>query len=116
MHIFLAADHAGFEMKERIKKILLKQAHTVEDIGANAFEPIDDYPQYMHALAKQVLRHGRSFGIMFGGSGQGEAIVANRYPGIRAMVYPAPNPELIVLGREHNDANVLSVGCAVPDE
>ena len=110
MNIVLAADHAGFEMKERIREHLAAAGHAVDDVGAHRFSPTDDYPRYMHALADRVLRTPESFGIMFGGSGQGEAIVANRHAGIRAIVYPSANPDIIAFGRGHNDANVLSVG------
>ena len=111
MNIILASDHAGFETKEYIKRHLIEQGYEVEDVGAHAHDPNDDYPAYMHAAAQKVLQSSAdAIGIIFGGSGQGEAIVANRYPGIRAMVYPAPNPDLITLGREHNNANILSIG------
>ena len=108
--IILAADHAGFEMKEYIKWHLAKKKYPLHDVGADAFDPIDDYPQYMHQAAKEVARACDSVGILFGGSGQGEAIVANRHEGIRAIVLNMPEKDVIVLGREHNDANVLSVG------
>ena len=109
MTIIIAADHAGFEMKERIKVYLEKEGHIVEDVGAHSFDPNDDYPFYMKEAAKRVVGSD-VVGIVFGGSGQGEAMVMNRFSGIRAMVYAAPDLELIQVGREHNDANVLSVG------
>ncbi len=110
MKIVLAADHAGFSMKEDIKVLLTEQGHTVEDVGAHTMNPVDDYPAYMHDLAKRVAQFSDTVGIMFGGSGQGESIVANRHPGVRAIVYPAHDPEIVTLGRRHNDANVLSIG------
>ena len=108
--IILAADHAGFEMKEHIKQFLEKNGHAIEDVGAHALDPDDDYPAYMQAAAELLLKTPDSIGVVFGGSGQGEAIVMNRYKGIRAIVYAASNPDLAKTGREHNNANVLSVG------
>lgn len=108
--IILATDHAGFEMKEHIKRFLEKHGHTVKDVGAHALDPDDDYPQYMLAAAKALLDTPDSFAVVFGGSGQGEAMVLNRQRGIRAIVYAGSNPDIAKVGREHNDANVLSVG------
>ncbi|MCY4577198.1 MAG: RpiB/LacA/LacB family sugar-phosphate isomerase [Candidatus Kaiserbacteria bacterium] len=110
MTIILATDHAGFAMKEHLKRFLEKGGHTFEDVGAHALDPDDDYPMYMQAAAEMLLKTPNSVGIVFGGSGQGEAMVLNRYQGIRAIVYAASNPDLVKTGREHNDANVLSVG------
>lgn len=110
MDIVLAADHAGFEMKEYVKEYLTAQGHTVHDVGASVFNPVDDYPHFMRSLVKELRRHSNFVGIMFGGSGQGEAIAVNRHIGIRAIVYAADNLDLITLGREHNNANVLSIG------
>ena len=109
-HIILAADHAGFAMKEHIKHRFEKTGYTVEDVGAPTNDPDDDYPMYMKKAAAAITAAPGSFGIVFGGSGQGEAIVMNRHAGIRAIVYAASNPELVKIGREHNNANVLSVG------
>ena len=110
MTIFLAADHAGFTMKESVKNFLREKGYKIEDVGAYTLNPTDDYPVYMHPLAKQVLHFSDSMGILFGGSGQGEAMVANRYRGIRAIVYTRYDLDIIRLGREHNNANVLSIG------
>ena len=110
MKILLATDHAGFEMKEHIKKHLEQQDFSVEDLGAHNYDPSDDYPGYMKELARRIAQSSETLGIAFGGSGQGEAIVANRHSGIRAIVYAAPNKEILKLGREHNNANILSIG------
>src|SRR3989338_4203063 len=107
--IFLAADHAGFEMKEFIKKSLEKN-YQVEDCGAYSYDAEDDYPKFMLKAAKKVASDKSCKGIIFGGSGQGEAIVANKVKGIRAAVYNSNNPEIIKLSRTHNDANILSIG------
>ena len=108
--IFLAADHAGFEMKEHIKKYLQKAGYNIEDQGANKYDAEDDYPKFMLKAAKKAASTKNSKAIVFGGSGQGEAIVVNKLKGIRAAVYNCANLDLIKLSRTHNDANVLSIG------
>ena len=85
--IFLAADHAGFEMKEYVKKYLKTNGYKVEDCGAYKYDSEDDYPGFMLKAAKKVASSNGSKAIIFGGSGQGEAIVANKAKGIRAAVY-----------------------------
>ena len=113
MKIYLATDHAGFTLKEEIKKYLEDKGTEVYDCGALTLEEGDDYPEYMVNAATRVQHdamHDPAIAIIFGGSGQGEAIVANRFRHVRAIVYAGGNLELVKLGREHNDANVLSVG------
>lgn len=115
--VYLATDHAGFELKEAIKTHLDENGFPVNDLGAHAYDPADDYPSFMHAAAKAVAESPHeACAIIFGGSGQGEAIVANRYAGVRAVVYNTENLELITLSREHNDANVLSIGARFVSE
>ena len=108
--IFLAADHAGFGMKQYIKDHLQKNGCQVEDCGAYKYDAEDDYPEFMLRAAKRVSSNKGSKAVIFGGSGQGEAIVANKVKGIRAAVYNCKNLDLIRLSRKHNDANVLSIG------
>ncbi len=113
MKIYLATDHAGFNLKEEVKGYLEEKGVELYDCGALTFEPGDDYPQFIALAAEKVQHdsmHEPSMAIIFGGSGQGEAIVANRYRHVRAIVYAGGNLELVKLGREHNDANVLSIG------
>jgi len=110
MTIFVAADHAGFKLKEAIKAALIAQGHTVTDCGATTLVEGDDYPQYMKRAAEAVAADKDSFGIIFGGSGQGEAMVANRHEGVRAAEYYGSSIDIVKLAREHNDANVLSIG------
>ena len=110
MTVILAADHAGFEMKEHIKSFLEEKGYTVEDVGAHRFYPTDNYPKYMKLAAEHMTKTEHAVGVIFGGSGQGEAMVVNRVQGLRALVYVAHNPEIVTVGRQHNDANVLSVG------
>lgn len=113
MKIYVATDHAGFELKEGVKKHLEEKGYEVYDCGALTLEPGDGYPEYMARAAESVKNdalHDPSMAVIFGGSGQGEAIVANRFRHVRAIVYAGGNLELVKLGREHNDANVISIG------
>lgn len=109
--IYLATDHAGLELKEAVKNWLIEQGYTVEDCGAYEEDPLDDFPDFISLAAKAVSAGSdTSRAIIFGGSGQGEAMMANRYKGVRAAVYYGGKPEIVVLSRAHNDANVLSLG------
>jgi ribose 5-phosphate isomerase B len=122
MIIYLAADHAGFHHKEFTKQYLKDNGYVVKDFGAEKFNELDDYPDYIFpcikSLAKESLgdeKRGRA--IIFGGSGTGEAICANRVERARAVVCNSKDIEIIKLGREHNNANVLSIGARfVPKE
>ena len=110
MKIYLGADHAGFPLKEAIKVYLKSLGHDVEDEGAFSLESIDDYPDFMKVVAKLVAADPDSRGLIFGGSGQGEAMCANRYKRVRAAVYYGGSLEVVKLSREHNNANILSLG------
>lgn len=110
MKIYLGTDHAGFELKEQIKAFLKASGYMVEDEGAYTFDPEDDYTDYVKIVAKLVQSDPESRGLVLGGSGQGEAIVANRFAGVRATIYYGGPLEIIKLSREHNDANILSLG------
>ena len=110
MKVLLAADHAGFEMKEDIKSWLISKRYALEDLGALTFTPTDDYPLFMKKAARRVASSSDAVALLFGKSGQGEAMVANRFHGVRAIVYPAADLAIIRYGRQHNDANVLSIG------
>lgn len=110
MKIHLATDHAGLEHKEAVKVYLLEQGLEVVDHGAIEFVPEDDYPDYMKVCAEAVASDSESMGIIFGASGEGEAMVANRVSGIRATVYYGGTTEILTLSREHNNANILSLG------
>lgn len=107
--IYLATDHAGFELKTKVKDFLIKEGYEVEDCGAYEFDKNDDYPDFISKAAEAVSKDPTSFGIIFGASGQGEAIVANKFPGVRAVVFYG-DMDMIPLTREHNDANCLSLG------
>ena len=109
--IHLAADHAGLGHKEQIEAWLKAEGFTVIDHGAHDLDPLDDFPDLIFPAAKAVSEnHHQCKGIIFGGSGQGEAIIANRFPNVRAAVYYGGHHEIIKLSREHNNANVLSIG------
>lgn len=108
--IHLATDHAGFNHKEEVNEWLRGEGFDVIDHGAKSFEPSDDFPDYISLAAKAISKSPQDRGIIFGGSGQGEAICANRFPYVRAVVYYGGEPEIPKLSREHNDSNVLSIG------
>lgn len=110
MTIFLGTDHAGFELKEKIKKFLVDLGHEVRDFGAESMNDQDDYPDFITPVAKAVAEDNQSIGIVFGGSGQGEAMCANRISGVRAGVYHGGDFQIIRVMREHNNANILSMG------
>ena len=111
MKIYFATDHAGFELKEQLVPYVRNElGYDVTDLGAETFDPTDDYPPYIRLASEAVCGDGTARGIILGGSGQGEAIAANRFPGVRAVVYYGGPDEIITLSREHNDANILSLG------
>lgn len=117
MTIYLGADHRGFVLKEKIKKWLGDWNYTYEDLGAFELNPTDDYPDFVEPVAQKISKDpANSKGIILGASGQGEAIVANRYKEVRAVVYCGGPEEIIILSRKHNDSNVLSLGASFIDE
>ena len=137
MKIYLATDHAGFEMKESIKLFLELEKDEVKsdlekagqvisnieivDFGAYKYEETDDYPNFISvcagALSADVYTGVKNnIAIVFGGSGEGEAIVADKYKGIRAGIINSENLELVKLLREHNNANILSLGARFVSE
>ena len=110
MKIHIATDHAGLEMKNLICKYLIDQGHNLIDHGAHKYDPLDDYPDFIFPCAVAVSKDLDSRGVILGGSGQGEAIAANRIKGIRAAVYYSGPIDIIKLSRQHNNANILSLG------
>jgi len=108
--IALGTDHAGFAAKEVIKEWLEGAGYVVEDCGAYTFDPDDDYPGFIAKAAQVVQADNAAVGIIFGGSGQGEAMQANRFKGVRAVAYYGGQDDIVTLSREHNGANVLSFG------
>lgn len=110
--VIFAADHAGYRLKEVLKRYVAGLGYAVEDVGTSTKDPMD-YPDVVIPAAEAVAEsRGRACGIVIGGSGNGEAMAANKVPGIRAAVcYDAATARL---AREHNDANVLSLGARMP--
>lgn len=108
MRVYLGSDHAGYELKCHLVCWLAGQGHQAVDCGPEAYDAGDDYPPYVMETARRVAADAGSLGIVIGGSGNGEQIAANKVPGIRAAL--AWSAETAQLAREHNDANVLSIG------
>jgi ribose 5-phosphate isomerase B len=107
MKIAIGSDHAGFQYKEKIRAFLHALGHSVTDFGTHSEEPVD-YPLFIRPVAEAVARGEVDRGIVLGGSGNGEAMMANRIKGVRCAL--CWNAESARLGRQHNDANVLSLG------
>jgi ribose 5-phosphate isomerase B len=116
MKIYIGSDHAGYELKEKLKEYIKELGYELEDKGAFSLVPTDDYPNYIIPVAEAVAKNDESLGIVLGGSGEGEQISANKVDGIRAIEYYGSNLEIVRLGREHNNANILSLGARFMDE
>lgn len=110
MKVYIGTDHAGYELKEKLKVYIGELGHDVEDMGAFELESDDDYPDFIRAVAEAVSNDNESMGVVLGGSGQGEAMCANKVPGVRAALYYGGNLDIIKVSRVHNDANILSLG------
>ena len=108
MRVYLGSDHAGLELKQYLFRRLAEHGYDVTDIGPVAHDPEDDYPPYCIHTAVRVVADPGSLGVLLGGSGNGEQIAANKVPGVRAAL--AWSPAIARLAREHNDANVLTLG------
>lgn len=113
MKISIGSDHAGFELKEKIKEYLLELGHECEDFGTSSTESVD-YPDFALKVAESVVKKECDRGILICGSGLGMSMAANKVPGIRAAL--CSNPEMAKMSREHNDANVLTIGARLMDE
>lgn len=124
--LYIAADHAGFLLKNALSEHLRTLGYEVADLGAERLTPDDDYPDFVGPLAARIAAEPAARGIVIGGSGQGEAMCANRVPGVRAVVFYGPQAvtaaleveggrsedgyDAVRLARRHNDANVLALG------
>lgn len=124
--VYIASDHAGFALKGLLLEYVSELGHEGEDMGAYGFAAEDDYPQMVTPLAERVAREPHTYGVVIGGSGQGEAMCANRIKGTRAALFYGPRGalapleqggegsedvyDIVRLARAHNDANVLSLG------
>lgn len=132
MKIALSTDHAGFEAIKRLRQFLESQGHTCEYFGPSEYDPADDYPDFIRPAAAAVAAGQCDCGIIMGGSGQGEAMVANRVNGVRCTVYYGPAKainaidasgttagdefEILRLSRQHNNANMLSLAARFVDQ
>jgi len=124
MKVYIGADHAGFKLKEALIPFVESLGHEVVDKGAYEYNAEDDYPDFVIPVAREVAAQKETRGIIIGGSGQGEAIAANRLKGVRAVVFNgqyASNdgrdiPHEIKISREHNDSNILSLGARFLNE
>ena len=114
MRVYLGSDHAGYELKQRLVEHLRQLGHDPVDCGPASYDADDDYPPYVLLAATRVAQDPGSLGIVLGGSGNGEAIAANKVRGVRCAL--AFSDDTARLGREHNDANVLSLGARMYDE
>src|SRR4051794_22718478 len=108
MRVFLGSDHAGFELKAHLLRAVADAGHEPVDCGAFEYDPEDDYPPFCFDVGERTVAEPGTLGVVIGGSGNGEQIAANKVPGVRAAL--AWNEETARLAREHNDANVISVG------
>lgn len=111
MKVILGSDHAGYELKEYLKGVLQEEGIEFEDVGPHEYVKTDDYPDFCIPAAQKVaedLKNNK--GVVLGWSGQGEAFSANKVKGIRAVVYYGGQPDMMKLTREHNNANILSLG------
>jgi ribose 5-phosphate isomerase B len=115
MRVFLGTDHAGYELKEHLRGVLAADGHDVVDCGAVTFDAEDDYPSFCIDAAARAIGEG-GYAVVLGGSGNGEQMAANKVPGARAAL--CWSAEIARLAREHNDANVCSLGArfVTPDE
>ena len=114
MRVHLGSDHAGFELKTAIARRLVELGHEPVDHGPERYDAQDDYPPFVLRAARGAAAEPASRGIVLGGSGNGEAIAANKVQGVRCAL--AWSEQTARLGREHNDANVVSIGARMHDE
>ncbi|MFA6392469.1 MAG: RpiB/LacA/LacB family sugar-phosphate isomerase [Candidatus Paceibacterota bacterium] len=110
MKIYIGSDHAGYELKEKLKTYMQSLNIEVVDKGAFMLDNEDDYPDFIIPVAEAVVKDSKSLGIIIGGTGEGEQISANKVDGVRAIEFYGGNLEIVKLGREHNNANILSLG------
>jgi ribose 5-phosphate isomerase B len=114
MRVYLGSDHAGYELKNHLVERLKSAGHEPVDCGPHIYDAADDYPPFCLRAAERTANDGESFGIVVGGSGNGEQMAANKVKGVRcALVW---SEETATLAREHNDANVISVGARMHTE
>ena len=113
MRVYLGSDHAGFELKAQLVEHLAAQGHDVVDVGAHDYDAGDDYPPFCVETGRRVVADPGSLGVVIGGSGNGEQIAANKVAGVRCAL--AWNTDTAELARQHNNANIVSVGARMHD-
>lgn len=113
MKIYIASDHGGYKVKKELVNYLQGKGYVIEDMGNKEHDPQDDYPDFIISLAEKVAKELGATGIIIGRSGNGEAMAANKVKGIRAAV--CINAKMAKMAREHNDANILSLGADYTD-
>lgn len=114
--IYIGGDHAGFELKEKLKIFLKELGYEVEDKGAYSYNPSDDYPDFVEPVAEEVSKNPEAKGIVLGGSGEGESMATDKFSNVRTALWYGGNLEPVKLSREHNDANILSLGARMISE
>ncbi len=114
--IYLGTDHRGYELKEKIKEWRSEWGYEYEDMGAHEYDEKDDYPDFISLVGEKVAADPGAKGIILGGPRHVEEEVANKYKGVRAVVYYGGLKEMIIHTREHDDANVLSLAADFIDE
>ncbi len=110
VRVYIGSDHAGFEMKRELASFLLENGQEVIDCGPATYVHEDDYPDYVSIVAEKISNDAEARGIVIGRNGQGEAIVCNRFPRVRCAVFYGGSKHMITLSREHDDANIISLG------
>lgn len=108
--LYIAGDHAGFKLKEKLKPWIAKKGFEIKDLGPREYNKKDDYPDFVIPLAKQISKSQNARGIIIAGSGQGENIAVNKFKGVRCALYHGGSTKIVKTGREHDNANVLSFG------
>jgi ribose 5-phosphate isomerase B len=116
MKIFIGADHAGFKLKEKLIPFLMDLGYEVVDKGAFTYNEDDDYSDFVEPVAEAISSDTEAKGIVIGGSGEGEAMATDRFPHVRTALWYGGTLEPLKLSREHNDANILSLGARLITE
>jgi ribose 5-phosphate isomerase B len=110
MKIYISGDHAGFKLKEKLKKFLEKKNFAIIDYGPMEYKKLDDYPDFVVPMARAVKKDKNSIGLIVAGSGQGEAIATNKIKRIKCALYHGGSNKIVQMARAHDDANILSFG------
>ncbi len=108
--IYLSGDHAGFELKEKIKKFLEKKGFEIKDFGPYKYNKKDDYPDFVIPMARALVKDKNSRGIIIAGNGEGEAIATNKIKGVRTALYHGGKVKIVEVSRSHDNSNILSFG------